>query len=587
MNPMTRRSFLEKAGVVTTVASGSLAAVTGSEVAESGVGARREVDAAEGYTRYAMARCVAESTFTSGKAYTDPFNEIELDVIFTDPQGQEHRMPAFWAGGQAWRVRYSPPTAGRYAFRTISTDTSNPDLHNQKGELIVSEYTGGNPLRKHGPVRVAADQRHFEHEDKTPFFWLGDTWWMGLCHRLRWPEDFQKLVADRVNKGFTVIQIIAGLYPDMPPFDPRGANEAGYPWEENYVRINPRYFDMADLRIQELVERGLVPCVVGCWGYFLGFMGLPKVKQHWRNIVARWGAYPVVWCLAGEGAMPYYLSTDFKEFASGHKTESSSRQIAGWTEVARFVRSIDPYHHPITIHPSSTARESVEDPAVLDFDMLQTGHGDRASYPNTINKVTGELSVSPKMPVLVGEVCYEGILDASRQEVSRFVFWACMLSGAAGHTYGADGIWQVNTAEHPYGPSPHGRSWGGPPWDEAAELPGSQQVGIGRGLLKRYEWWRLEPHPEWVDPHWSKENYQLPYAAGIPGKLRIIFVPPMWDAPKVKNVEFGVSYRAFFFDPRTGKEQPVGDVTAEADGTWQSPVQPTFEQWVIVLENRT
>jgi hypothetical protein len=123
MNPVTRRSFLEKAGLVTTVASGSLAAVTGSEVAESGVGARREVDAAEGYTRYAMARCVAESTFTSGKAYTDPFNEIELDVIFTDPQGQERRMTAFWGGRQAWRVRYSPPTAGRYAFRTISTDT--------------------------------------------------------------------------------------------------------------------------------------------------------------------------------------------------------------------------------------------------------------------------------------------------------------------------------------------------------------------------------------------------------------------------------------------------------------------------------
>jgi hypothetical protein len=96
----------------------------------------------------------------------------------------------------------------------------------------------------------------------APFLWLGDTWWMGLCKRLSWSEDFQLLTADRVDKGFRVIQIVAGLYPDMPGFDECGANEAGFPWEEDYARVNPSYFDMADLRIQWLVRSGLVPCVV-------------------------------------------------------------------------------------------------------------------------------------------------------------------------------------------------------------------------------------------------------------------------------------------------------------------------------------
>src|SRR5579883_1401177 len=209
-----------------------------------------------------------------------------------------------------------PGVAGRYTYRTVSSDSSNPDLHGQRGILEVSPYRGDNPLLKHGPLRVASDQRYFEHTDGTHFLWLGDTWWMGLCHRLRWPEDFQKLAADRASKGFTVVQIVAGLYPDMPPFDPRGANEAGFPWEENYARINPHYFDMADLRIRALVDRGLAPCIVGCWGYFMIFMGLRKIKQHWRNIVARWGAYPVFWCLAGEGTMPYYLSKNKEEDAA-------------------------------------------------------------------------------------------------------------------------------------------------------------------------------------------------------------------------------------------------------------------------------
>ena len=62
------------------------------------------------------------------------------------------------------------------------------------------------------------------------------------------------------------------------------------------------------MRIQHLADHGLAACIVGFWGYFFPRMGMDKVKKHWRYLVARWGAYPVVWCLAGEGTMPYYLS---------------------------------------------------------------------------------------------------------------------------------------------------------------------------------------------------------------------------------------------------------------------------------------
>lgn len=578
MEPISRRSFLKNAGIGTLTVGPLVEAQKTKGTVPSGKGSTK-ASLTPAPTRYAIERCVTEWAYSSGKAYSDPFNDVELDVVFTDPQGQGQRVPAFWAGEQIWRIRYAAPAPGRYTYRTVSSDPANPDLHGQSGNLEVSAYTGDNPLIRRGPVRVGGDRLHFEHADGTPFFWLGDTWWMGLCQRLRWPDDFQLLAADRVKKGFTVIQIIASLYPDMPPFDPRGANEAGYPWEANYTHINPRYFDMADLRIQYLVDRGLVPCIVGCWGYFLPIMGVAKVKQHWRNLVARWGAYPVVWCLAGEGAMPYYLSKS--------KPDDAAFQKRGWTELGRYVRSIDPFHHPVTIHPSDNARNTVEDPAVLDFDMLQTGHGDRASIPNTVNQVTGSLLRSPRMPVLVGEVCYEGIMEASRQEVQRFMFWASILSGACGHTYGANGIWQVNTAAQPFGPSPHGRSWGDTSWETAYQLPGAQQLGLGKELLMRYAWWRFEPHPEWVEPHWSKENYVLPYAAGIPGEVRVVFVPPMWDAPKLKNLESGATYQAFFFNPATGKHYDAGKVTPDAAGTWQSPLLPTFADWVIVLEKRS
>ena len=86
------------------------------------------------------------------------------------------------------------------------------------------------------------------------------------------------------------VQIVAGLYPDMHPFDPRGANEAGFPWEKDYTRIRPEYFDAADARLQHLVDQGLTPCIVGAWGYYMPWMGVEKLNAHWRYLIARYGA---------------------------------------------------------------------------------------------------------------------------------------------------------------------------------------------------------------------------------------------------------------------------------------------------------
>lgn len=527
---------------------------------------------------HAQQNLMTEWRLRSAKHRADPFTEIEVDVVVTEPGGRELRVPAFWGGDGLWRVRYAPACPGRHRWRSECSDPTDGDLHGQTGELEAAPYEGSNELLRHGPLRVAASRRTLEHADGTPFLWLGDTWWMGLCKRLAWPGDFQRLVADRVAKGFSVIQIVAGLYPDMPAFDERGANEAGFPWERDYARIRPEYFDQADLRLGALVDAGLVPCIVGCWGYHLPWLGIERMKRHWRYLVARYGAWPVVWCLAGEGSMPYYLSP--------HPDEDRRFQRDGWTELGRYVRRVDPFCRPVTIHPSDTARNTVSDPAVLDLDMLQTGHGDRRSLPNTVRLVTEARAREPRMPVIEGEVCYEGIGEACRQEVQRLMFWACMLSGAAGFTYGANGIWQVNRRDRPYGPSPHGMSWGDTPWDEAAQLPGSAQLGLAKRLLGSLPWWRFEPHPEWVEPHWTAQEYALPYAAGIPGEVRVAYMPCLWNTPRLQGLEPGLSYRARLVSPVDGREYPLGSAQGDSQGCWSlpRPLFPVYQDWVLVLD---
>lgn len=529
----------------------------------------------------AIEKEATEWNYVSGQKREDPFNEVELDVVVQHSDGELWRVPAYWAGGQEWRVRFCPPKPGRYETTTVCSDESDCGLHEVRGSIEVASYEGDNPLLIHGPLQVAVSHRTFEHADGTPFFWLGDTWWMGFCNRLSWPDDFQRLAADRAAKGFTVVQIVAGLYPDMPGFDPRGANEAGFPWENNYTRINPSYFDMADLRIRWLVQSGLVPCVVGCWGYYLPLLGTAKMKQHWRYLIARWAAYPVVWCLAGEAAMPYYLSED--------KEGDRDKQVTGWTEVGRYVRKTDPFKRIVTIHPTEIGRDQVLDDGVLDFDMLQTGHGGFDSVSNTVKKVSVEYAREPVMPVVVGEASYEGILHGTQAEVQRLTFWTSVLSGAAGHTYGANGIWQVNTRQNPYGPSPHGGNWGNTPWEEAYRLPGSQQLGLSCKLLQLFPWWRFEPNQNWVDPSGSPEHVTAPFAAGVPGEIRFIYFynptfPWSSHCHTVTMLEPDIEYKALFWDPRTGDAHNLGTVKPDANGRWNVPLQPTFSDWLLILD---
>ena len=102
------------------------------------------------------------------------------------------------------------------------------------------------------------------------------------------------------------------------------------------------------------------------------------------------------------------------------------------------------------------------------------------------------------MPVIDGEASYEMLNDSLPTEWTRRMFWLCLMNGAAGHTYGANGIWQCNRPDQPHGASPHGGTYGKIPWNEAMNLPGSRQVGLGKKLLEQYPWQRFQPHPEWA-----------------------------------------------------------------------------------------
>ncbi len=503
---------------------------------------------------------VFETSFETSKKYDNPFADVEVRVIFNN-NGNHWTVPAFWAGGNKWTVRFAPPVVGKYGYRVECSDESNTDLNGKEHSLKVVTYKGNNPLIKHGPLKISDNKQHFEYSDGTPFFWLGDTWWKGLSKRISF-DGFKHLVNDRKTKGFSVVQIIAGSYPDEPAFDIRWENEGGMPYEENYECVNPAYFDHVDRRIECLVDAGIVPAIVGGWGWHMPSTGTEKMKKHWQYLVARYGAYPVIWIVGGEAGGPE------------------------WASVAEYLRSIDPYHRLMTVHPyPGSGRRHIANDAVIDFDMIQAGHGGfygtnaaygvwQATAANTVSKLMSSYSKTPTMPVVIGEVTYEGHMMTNGSEVQRQVFWSSVLAGSAGHTYGAGGIWQMNSD------SERGAEYEYTPWFEAMHLPGSAQLGIGKKFLEEYPWQQFEPHPEWVEPHavamyepheeWYDDSrefelrggrWDLPYAAGIPGEVRMIYIPGHyydWSTPTVKGLECDVPYHTFLFNPASGKRYGVG-----------------------------
>lgn len=509
-------------------------------------------------TNRTEANRVIEIELRSETQYKNPFTEIELDAIVTPPNGEQLRVPMFWAGENEWCLRYASNQLGKHTWRTECTDKSNTKLHGVKGEITVVKYEGDNPLYRHGQLRVTEDKRHFEHADGTPFFWLGDTWWKGLSKRLTW-EGFQELTADRQRKGFTIVQIVCGTYPDeLGLLKPSWENEGGMPYlKKDFSVVNPDYFEYADRRFECLIDAGITPAIVGGWGRAVNLksVGLPGYKRHYRNLIARYGAYPVIWILGGE----------------------TQKSQGPWYAAAEYLSATDPFDRLLTNH-SSHGRGALEGHAVFDFGMDATGHASWTTVNRVLDKARNSFQESPPKPFVSGESCYEQHMQENFADLQRYQFWALMLSGAAGHTYGAAGIWHMGT------PDEHGNwgGWGHQPydyttWREGMHFQGSRQLGLSKALLEQYPWQRLEPHPEWVDTG--------AFAAGIPGKLRFIYQPKRgnykWHGIAVKNLTPG-TWSAFYFDPASGRKFDLSAV--QVAGTWKSPNVPSPRDWVLVMQ---
>ena len=509
------------------------------------------------------------------------------------PSGRELLVPCFEGAsegtGVAARVRVSGAESGLH--RLTLHDGEAPFAEFSVDESIDAAEM--KPLLRHGPLVRDAASRHLSHADGLPFLWLGDTWWHGLGDRID-DYEFARLAALRVEQGFTAVQIVAGLNVDVDPFSSMADATTGWPWHEGFSGLNAAWWDAADLRIRALVDAGLVPVIFGAWGHYLSFMTDEQMLAHWREIIARWAALPVVWSIAGEVTLPYY-STPMREATDAERNDLRER----WYFIAERVSELDPYERLLTAHPAPASRDYASSETypghgmdIFDIDILQTGHSSGRSLDWT-REVFERARGQHAKPVINVEVNYEGIAAGSDDAMQRFLWWSHMLEGASGFTYGAQGLWAFEDESY------RGLtgSWGRVGWRDAVKRPGSAQIGCARRWLSQKDWSHLIPVSTSVRSARNISDAVRPFAATFPDGVVVGYLPALSmfaDSRALQSLKIPVGaadseYRVTFLDPRNC--EPVS-VSVSMSDRWSQlslgpgPITcaPSMEDWLLLIE---
>ncbi len=120
-----------------------------------------------------------EMTLTVKADYSNPYDsrEVKLDGTFRSPDGAEMKVPGFWDGQNAWRIRFTPSREGPWTYQLVLTDAHGSSAPAEGGfEVTPSDLHGW--VRAGNLVDPAYSSRYLAYDDGTPFYGVGhcDAW---------------------------------------------------------------------------------------------------------------------------------------------------------------------------------------------------------------------------------------------------------------------------------------------------------------------------------------------------------------------------------------------------------------------------
>lgn len=457
------------------------------------------------------------------------------------------------------------------------------------GPGALAQRSGGESRRSAASIeqmtpQISPNHRYLVDQRGEPFLYLADTAWT-LFRRLDRSEADEYL-RNRVAKGFTVIQayLLRGL--DIP-----NRNGDLTLIDRNPAKPNEDWFKHADYIVNRANELGLVMAIVASKGDHVKQRQWPVSEAvfneenafgYGRFLGNRYRSNAVIWYLGGDTAPVEPVRTVWIAMARGLKEGSQGRHLVSYH---------GPGPGPGPKDYSSSFWFHGED--WLDFNVIQSGH--RWFSPN-FQFVAHDYALTPVKPTIDMEATYENHAPDRNQpdrrigarQVREKAYWN-LLSGAAGHGYGCNDIFQF------YDPaSPPGRkdytfpfyTWSATThWRAAMDFPGSQSMGILRKLFESRPWHLLMPDNSLIAAGQGENENHVQAAIASDASFLFAYLP--YGNPVTIRMDRikGRRVKAQWFDPRNGTWKAIGRYAARGTREFAAPSRGEQDDWVLVLDS--
>jgi len=444
-----------------------------------------------------------------------------------------------------------------------------------KMSFVLSQenpWKGPSADPKHGNLQVSENKRFLVYQDGTPFYYLGDTGWE-LFHRLN-KDDTEKYLENRRAKGFTVIQAVA--LAELDGLNAPNA-EGNKPLLNNDpLKPNEAYFAHVDWVIRKAQEKGIYIGLLPTWG--------DKVDKQ------QWGAGPEIFNKDNAFKYGEWIGNRYKNYPNiiwiiGGDRDGGGKNKPIWEAMAEGIKSVDK-NHLMTFHPwgERSSSEWFHGSSWLDFNMCQTGHGQRsyAIYKQIIDR---DYNLSPVKPCFDGEPRYEdhpvgwkpeilGWFDDA--DVRQAMYWN-LFSGAFGHTYGCHPVWQMLApGRQAVGLARHN-------WFDVLDLPGAYDLIHARRLIESRPFLSRVPDQSLIVPAYYPETDFISATKG--DGYVFVYFPTGWSA-EIKLNNLGANeINAWWFDPRTGKADLIGKISGKENRKFTPPSKGRGNDWILVLDD--
>jgi len=447
-------------------------------------------------------------------------------------------------------------------------------------------------------LKISENKRFIENENGKPFLWIGDTAWE-LFHKLNREESTDYLTT-RAKQGFTLIQAVVlaendGLkkpnsYGETPliNLDPKKPNEA--------------YFKHVDFVVDKANDLGLVVGMLPTWG--------DKVFSLHS------GAGPVVFNAKNAEIYGEFLGKRYKNKAivwilGGDRDIANTEVLEIWRAMAKGLRKGDGGSHLMTYHPrgGSSSSNFLHNEAWLDFNMYQSGHGDR--FNKVYRFAETDYLKNPIKPFVDGEPAYEaisvkfweyldfktakkvpdivlnedGIIKDSTYfkdgfftdyDIRVHAYWN-FLSGAIGYTYGNNAVWQMFKK---------GGDIAIPciaDWRESLQHKGASQLIYLKNIFESHPISKLQPDQSIVYGLNRNDDKHIRAAKSSDNNWVLVYLSKGQKVSIVMSKVTADRVIARWYNPRNGNFTPIGTFSNQGMREFTPPTNGANNDWLLVL----